>query len=96
MKGKTKAHRGLHVVTTKEASMITQPETTTTTQPESSPGSQQEIDSLIANGVRRYRELQTELDGELFGAQDHDKLAVLFRQVHLLRERLASHGVHVV
>ena len=93
---KTKVHRAMHLVTAEEASMITQPEATTITQPESSPGSQQEIDTLIANGVRRYRELQTELDGELFGAQDHDKLAVLFRQVQLLRERLASHGVHVV
>jgi hypothetical protein len=84
---KTKAHRGLHLVTAEEAAARCQQDP--------KPSSQQERDSLIANGMRRYQELQAEVDRELFGTQDRDKLAVLLPDLQLLRQRLASYGVHV-
>ena len=58
--------------------------------------SQQEMDSLIANGVRRYQELQQEVDHELFAEhRDLEKLAVLLPELQLIRQRLASYGVNV-
>lgn len=79
MKKETKAHRGLHLVTAEERPT----------------GSQPDVDSLIASGVRRYQQVQQEFDRELFGNQDQEKMAALLSEKHLLRERLNSYGVHV-
>ena len=92
---KTKAQRGLHLVTAEEASFIAQQDASTNVQPELAPGSQQELDTLIANGLRRFQQVQAELDRELFGDQNHEKLAALFPELRLLRERLAHYGIRV-
>jgi hypothetical protein len=61
-----------------------------------SAASQQEKDTLIAQGVLRYQELQAEVDRALFASpQDEETLAVVMPQMQALRERLAAHGVRV-
>ncbi len=57
--------------------------------------SQQELDSLIAEGIRTYQQLQQEFDRELFGGKDLEKLATLLPQIQMLRARLQAYGVHV-
>jgi len=57
---------------------------------------QQELDSLIAEGVRSYQQLQQEFDAELFSpTPDPDVLGPLIARKNLVRERLASYGVRV-
>jgi hypothetical protein len=73
-------NRNLHLVQAKE------PSTT----------SQQQMDSMIAEGVLRYQELQSEMDRALFAKpQDVETLAVVMPKMQLLKERLASYGVRV-
>lgn len=77
---KTQSTRGLHLV------VATEPSTT----------SQQEKDTLIAQGVLRYQELQAEVDRALFAIPpDEETLVVVMPQMQALRERLAAHGVRV-
>ena len=85
MKKKINAHRQLHLLTAEDRRLC--PEEA------SSPQSQQEMDTLIANGVRRYQQLQEAFDRELFGAQD--KLATLLSEKQLLQQRLQEHGIRV-
>jgi hypothetical protein len=81
MKQKTKAHRALHPVT-REDRLTGAPK-------------EQEEDSLIADGIRRYQQVQQEFDQELFGNQDYEKMEALLSEKQLLRERLNSYGVNV-
>ena len=63
---------------------------------EPSAESQQERDTLIAQGVLRYQELQAQVDRALFAIPpDEETLAVMMPQMQALRERLAAHGVRV-
>ena len=87
MKKKINAHRQLHLLTAEDRRLC--PEEA------SSPQSQQEMDTLIANGVRRHQQLQEAFDRELFGAQDQDKLATLLSEKQLLQQRLQEHGIRV-
>jgi hypothetical protein len=80
MKSQKDPERKLHLVADEERPTTSQPP----------------VDSLIADGVRNYQELQKEVDRALFARpQDVEKLSVLFPQLQFLRERLASYGVHV-
>lgn len=79
MKKQNKACRGMDLVTAEEKPTSSQPG----------------VDRLIANGMRRYQELQREFDRELFGKKDLQKLAEILPELQLLRERLSSYGVHV-
>lgn len=80
MTPKTDARRGLHLVKAKEPSTAPQPQ----------------MDSMIAEGVLQYQELQAEMDRALFARpQDVETLAVVMPKLQLLRERLASYGVRV-
>jgi len=81
MRKKTKAQQQLHLVTTED-------------RPAGAPQEQEE-DSWIANGIRRYQQVQQEFDQELFGNQDYEKMGALLSEKQLLRERLNSRGVHV-
>jgi hypothetical protein len=84
---KTNAHRNLHLVTAEEKEMRAQQQPSTS--------SQQELDRVIASGVRRYQELQQAFDRELFGDQDMEKIGEILPELQLLRQRLASYGIHV-
>ena len=54
------------------------------------------MDTLVGQGVLRYEELRAEVDRALFATpQDIETLKELMPQMQLLRERLASYGVHV-
>ena len=53
------------------------------------------MDKLIAEGVRRYEQLQQQFYGEMAGNRDLQKLEVLLPEMQLLRQRLASYGVRV-
>lgn len=87
---KTQSSRGLHLVQATELSATSQPE------PEPSTPSQLEIDRLVGQGVLRYEALRVEVDRALFATpQDIETLEELMPQMQLLRERLASYGVHV-
>jgi hypothetical protein len=80
MKSRTAITPGLHLVSTAAAP------------PPADPG----IDHQIAEGVRALQALQQQFDNELFsGAPDPEVLVTLLRQMNLLRERLAAHGVKV-
>jgi len=81
MRKKIKAQQQLHLVTTGD-------------RPAGAPQEQEE-DSWIADGIRRYQQVQQEFDQELFGNQDYEKMNALLSEKQLLRERLNSHGVHV-
>ncbi len=76
------ANPGLHLVSPSD-------------QPAPPSPSQQELDSLIAEGIRTYQQLQQEFDRELFGGKDLEKLATLLPQIQMLRARLQAYGVHV-
>ncbi len=56
---------------------------------------QQEEDTFIAGGVRAHQRLQDELDHELFGEQNPEKVCRLMQQKELIRSRLAAHGIRV-
>lgn len=89
---KTQSSRGLHLVQATELSATSQPEP----EPEPSTPSQLEIDRLVGQGVLRYEALRVEVDRALFATpQDIETLEELMPQMQLLRERLASYGVHV-
>jgi hypothetical protein len=90
---KTKAHGGLHLVGPEEAARIAKQAKPRVAEPE--PASAQQLDSLIANGIRRYQQLQQEFDRELFGERNLENIEIILPELHLLRERLASYGVHV-
>ncbi len=80
MKKKTDSHRQLHLVTEEDAPTA----------------AQQPTDSLIVQGLRRYEQLQAEVDRALFATpQDIPTLQELMPEMQLLRQRLASYGVHV-
>ncbi len=64
-------------------------------QPEPPSPPQQELDSLIADGIRTYQKLQQEFDRELFGGKDLDKIATLLPQLQMVRARLEAYGVRV-
>ncbi len=76
---------GLHLVQPSE-----QPKEAQTPTP-----SQQELDSLIAEGIRTYQKLQEEFDRELFAGRDLEKIATLLPQLQMLRARLEAYGVRV-
>lgn len=91
MKLKRKPHAGLHLVTAEEAaSLAVAAEPTPCAEP-----AEQEMDAWLAQGIRRYRELQKEVDRELFGDQDQEKLIALLPELQLLRERLNAYGIRV-
>jgi hypothetical protein len=83
MKKIATAQQQLHLVTSEEAAAVSQSL------------SQNEENAFIANGIRRYQQLQREFDEELFGSRDLDKITALLPEINLLRERLASYGIHV-
>ena len=92
---KTRPRRGLHLVTAEEAARIAE-QAERSVEPEPEPASQQELDSLIANGMRRYQQLQQEFDRALFAEkQDTDKISALLPELQLLRSRLANYGIHL-
>ena len=95
IKPKAKARRGLHLVTPDEAALMAQPDGSIQPEPEPEPASQQELDTLIANGVRRYQQLRQEFDHQLFGDQDPEKMCAIMPEMQLLRERLSRYGVHL-
>ena len=97
IKPKAKARRGLHLVTPDEAALIAQQDGSIQPEPEPEPepASQQELDTLIANGVRRYQQLQQEFAHQLFGKQDPEKMCAILPEMQLLRERLSRYGVHL-
>ena len=86
MKAKTNTHRRLHLVTAEAASITEQ-------KPPAS--DQQEVDSFIANGIRRCQELQQAFDRELFGSRDLEKIGEILPELQMLRERLEAYGIYV-
>ena len=93
---KTRPRRGLHLVTAEEAARIAEQAVPDVAEPEPEPASQQELDTLIANGIRRYQQLQQEFDRALFAEeQDTDKITEVLPELQLLRTRLASYGIHL-
>ena len=87
MNTKTKARRGLHLVTAEEAAALVVP------QPEASP--QPESNRFVAAGVRRYRELEEELAREVLGQQGEERITALSTEKKMLRKCLALYGVRV-
>ena len=93
---KAKARHGLHLITSEEAAANARQAASSVAELEPEPASQQELDTFIANGIRRYQQLQQEFDRALFAEhQDVDQISVLLPELQLLRQRLASYGIHL-
>ena len=89
-KQKPNPRQTLHIVTAEEAASVAQPPQ------EPEPDWQTDRDRLVASGLRRYQQLQHEVDQALFARpQEVDALRELLPELELVRQRLASYGVHV-
>ena len=87
MNVKSKPRHGLRLVTDEEAAELRAQAPAT---------SQQDMDSAIGSGIRRYQQLQAEADRALFAEPPEiEKLAELTAEMHQLRKRLVGYGVRV-